>query len=399
MSALALSGVKVVDLTHRVAGPYCTKLLAALGAEVIKVERPDGGDPARSLGPFCQNEPGPDRSALFLYLNTSKKSITLNLKTATGKGILKKLVEQADIVVESFSPRVMPGLGLDYGELEKVNPKLVMTSISNFGQSGPYRDSPARELEQQAISGLMYITGEPEREPLKMAGYLSQYIAGQNAFTATVGGLYLAGEIGVGEHLDVSIVEANMSIYAYRAAMPYLYRGSVMKRLGNRHANHPAGPYPCKDGFAGVIASPEHRWPAMAGLFDEPRLSDPKYGNRRSRGQHADEIDALIMPWLKERGKKEVYHAGQAAGLAFGYVANSEDLLTSHQLWARDYFVDIDHPVVGTFTYPGPPFKVGDVSCDAAPAPLLGQHNEEVLCEQLGYRREDLVRLRERGIV
>ena len=175
----ALNGIKVLDLTHYIAGPFCTKLLADYGADIIKVERPETGDGARRVGPFPGDLPDPEKSGLFLYLNTNKRGITLNLKTKSGVDIFKELVKKTDILVESFSPRVMPGLGLDYQTLKKIKPNLVMASISNFGQSGPYRDWKASEIVLYAMSGLMSVKGDPDREPLKHALYIFQYFTGK----------------------------------------------------------------------------------------------------------------------------------------------------------------------------------------------------------------------------
>ncbi len=185
-----LKGLKVLDLTHYVAGPYATRLMAAQGAEVIKVERPGHGDPARRIGPFPDGAPHPEKSALFLYLNTSKKSITLNLKTVAGKDIFNRLLAECDVLIENFRPEVMPGLGMGFDDLAATHPGRVMTSISNFGQTGPYRDYKAGEVNLYAIGGLMYITGYADRAPLKMGARLAQYGAGQNAFVATLSAVW-----------------------------------------------------------------------------------------------------------------------------------------------------------------------------------------------------------------
>ena len=198
MADQSLSDVKVLDLTWYIAGPYCTKLLADYGADVIKVERPGSGDPARSLGPFLGDDPHPEKSGLFLHLNTNKRSITLNLKSEMGKKIFKELVKEADILLESFSPRVMPSLGLSYEELEKINPRLVMTSISNFGQTGPYRDFRLSELVLSAMGTAMYIQGVPEREPVKIGGTVIQFQVGNIAAVATIFALYGSEVRGIG---------------------------------------------------------------------------------------------------------------------------------------------------------------------------------------------------------
>lgn len=195
---MALSDIKVLDLTWYIAGPYCTKLLADYGAEVIKIEKPGCGDPARRMPPFFKDDPDPEKSGLFLHLNTNKRSITLNLKTEAGKDIFKKLVKKADIVVENFSPRVMSSLGLSYAELEKINPMIVMTSISNFGQAGPYRDFKASELVLSAMGSAMRSCGQPDREPLKLYGNVLQYQSGAVSAVATMGTLFGARTMGEG---------------------------------------------------------------------------------------------------------------------------------------------------------------------------------------------------------
>jgi len=226
----ALSDVKVLDLTWHISGPYCTKLFADYGADVIKVERPGEGDPARGTGPFFQDDPHPEKSGLFLHLNTNKKSITLNLKSETGKRILKELVKDVDILVESFSPRVMPSLGLDYEVLEKVNPNLVMTSISNFGQTGPYQDFKMSELILSGMGGDMYSCGLPDREPVKMGANIVQYQVGTMAATATVFAFYAARYQGVGQHVDVSMMETQLGTIDRRAPelLAYQYVGEVI---------------------------------------------------------------------------------------------------------------------------------------------------------------------------
>ncbi len=246
-----LAGVKVVDLTHYISGPYCTKLLATLGAEVVKVERPGAGDPMRRVGPFAEpsqtspeastaaQHPGPEAAirgetgAWFLYLNTSKKSLALDLKSPQGREILLQLVKAADILVENFAPGVMERLGLGYTQLQAVNPALVMASISNYGQTGPYRDWKATELNLYAAGGLMNITGEPEREPLKEGAPLAQLGAGQNAFAAAMCALLYAEDSGQGQHIDISIAEYATNILE-NALMQYSYSGVEYSRVGNR---------------------------------------------------------------------------------------------------------------------------------------------------------------------
>jgi len=392
MSKRVLSGIKVIDLTHYIAGPFCTKLMAALGAETIKVEKPSEGDGTRKMGPFPSDKPDPDKSGLFLYLNTDKKSITLNLKTQTGREVLKELIREADVLVENFEPRVMPSLGLDYKALEKINPKLVMTSISNFGQTGPYRDYKAREITLFAVSGQMYNLGDKGREPLKYGGSPNQYLAGVVGFTGTMVALHHAEKVGTGQHVDISIMECLVSTH-YQDLVQYQYTGTVLGRIRRM------GILLCKDGFISLnVQAPQ--WPRLPMLMGMPELlEDSRFKTMESRRIHADELEAYLLPWTIERSKEEVYHAGQAAGLPLGYVATAEDLLKSAQYKARRFFVDINHPVAGKLSYPGMPFKMGNLPCEQGRAPLLGEHNEEIYCGQLGYAKGDLVRLRATGVI
>ena len=395
-----LEGLKVLDLTHYVAGPYATRLMAAQGADVIKVERPGVGDPSRRIGPYPDEVPHREKSALFLYLNTGKKSVTLNLKNEASKPILHHLLEWADVLVENFRPAVTERLGLDYDSVAAVNSGLVMTSISNFGQTGPYRDYGAREINLYAMGGLMYITGDPEREPLHMAARLAQYGAGQNAFAGTMGALLHRDISGAGQHVDVAISEYLATILE-NALSQYSYTGSNFRRTGNRGYGRAAwGPYPCRDGYVGVIAGPDHKWPEMAELMGIAELAEERFDDRAGRGENADELDALMLPWLMEHDRHEIFERAQHRGLAFAYVATPEDILGWEHLRARDFFAEVQHQEAGALEHPTLPWRVGGGdgrNMDAAPT--LGQHNSDVYCGMLGYSRDDVVRMRGMGVV
>ncbi len=406
MPEQALSDVKVLDLTWHIAGPYCTKLLAGYGAEVIKVERPGEGDPTRRMGPFFKDDPHPEKSGLFLHLNTNKKGITLNLKSATGEKILKALVSDADILVESFSPRVMPSLGLDYQTLEQINPKLVMVSISNFGQSGPYRDFRASEIVEYAMGGEMYSTGTADREPLKLGGNVTQYQAGTVAAVATMGALYGAECQEVGQHVDVSIMETQAGSTDRRIIylLGYACAGVLTTRWpppreAVRMMILPQGVYPCKDGFINTLSLPQW-WPRYLEAMGMPELKDdPRFQNIFS-AEAGMEFDAIWYSWLADHTREELFEIFREARIASAPVNSPEDLLEYAHLKERQYFTEIDHPETGKVTYPGAPFKMTETPCQAIhPAPLLGQHNEEIYCKLLGYSREELVKLRESGVI
>ena len=394
-----LYGLKVLDLTHYVAGPYATRLMAAQSAEVIKVERPATGDGARRIGPFPDDVPHPEKSALFLYLNTGKKSVTLNLKNGASNPILRRLLEWADVLVENFRPGVLERLGLDYESVAAVNPGLVMTSISNFGQTGPYRDYGAREINLYAMGGLMYITGDPEREPLHMAARLAQYGAGQNAFAGTLGALLHRDITGIGQHVDVAISEYLATILE-NALSQYSYTGSNFRRTGNRGYGRAAwGPYPCQDGYVGVIAGPDHKWPEMAELMGIAELAEERFGDRAGRAENADELDSLMLPWLMRHDRHEIFERAQHRGLAFAYVAAPEDILGWEHLRERGFFGSVEHPKAGGLEHPMMPWRVEDGGWELDAAPMLGQHNIDVYCGMLGYRKAELVRMRGMGVL
>ncbi|MGB2855874.1 MAG: CoA transferase [Dehalococcoidia bacterium] len=406
MSEQALSDVKVLDLTWHIAGPYCTKLLADYGAEVIKVEKPGEGEPARRMGPFFKDDPHPEKSGLFLHLNTNKKGITLNLKSAKGKKILKELAKDADILVESFRPHVMPSLGLDYETLEQINPKLLMTSISSFGQTGPYRDFKASEIVEYAMGGEMYSTGTAGREPLKLGGNVTQYQAGTVAAVSTMGGLFSAQSQGVGQHVDVSIMETQAGSTDRRIIylLGYACAGVITTRWppprdAVRMMILPQGVYPCKDGFVNTLSLPQW-WPRYLEAMEMPELKDdPRFQNIFS-AEAGMEFDAIWYSWLADRTKDELFEIFRRANIASAPVNSPEDILSNPHLKAREYFTEIDHPETGKVTYPGAPIHMMETPSKVRyPAPLLGQHNKEIYCDRLGYTREDLVKLRESGII
>ena len=398
-----LEGVRALDLTHYFAGPYCTRLLAGLGADVVKVERPPAGDPLRQLGPFV-SRPGAARAsggdapvedgAWHLYLNAGKRSLGLDLKTGPGRQLLLELAERADVLVENFAPGTLEALGLGYEELRRVNPALVVTSISNFGQTGPYRDWRAAEVNLYAMGGLMNITGEPGQEPLKEGVPLAQLGAGQNAFVATMAALLFAEETGEGQRIDISIAEYATNVME-NALMQYSYSGQEYTRAGNRGYGRAAwGIYPCRDGFVGIIAGPDQRWPEVARIMEREELADPRFASRRGRLEFADEVDALMLPWLIDHDKVDIFKAGQESGLGFSFVATMQDIMEMEQLLARDYFVELEHPASGTLRYPGAPIRpvlrqpqderVGSGAWVFRRAPLYAEHTAAVLAGWLG---------------
>ncbi len=389
MQNLPLSDLKVIELSEFVSGPYCAKLLASFGAEVIKIEKPDWGDISRCHGPFPDDIPDPEKSGLSLYLNTSKKSITLNWQSRAGYKILEQLVKEADVLVENLGPGV-----IDHQALQALNPSLIIAAISYFGQDGPYLNYTGSDITAQALGGIMKLTGLPGREPLKIAGPQAEYQAGLNAAVATMAALCFRDETGIGQRIDVSVMECLASILE-GALLSCACDGTLRQRDGARHPSiYPATILPCKDGFLHIDASTD--WETFVTFMEMPELLgfDPE-----QLRENADEIDALLIRRLAAENREEIFHRAQEWRLPFAKVMEIKELPADPQFQARDFFIEIDHPVTGRLTYPGTPFKMSGCQPNFDRAPLLGEHNEEIYGDRLGYKKEEIIRLRGMGII
>ncbi len=378
MERAPLSGIRVLDFTHYIAGPYCTKLFADMGADVIKIERPDG-DGARRLRLFADDRVDPEKSPHFLYLNTGKRSVILDLKTAEGIGAVKELAREADIVVENFRPGVMARLGIDYGRLERLNPGLVMTSISNFGQDGPYRDWAATDLTLNALSGMMSVTGLRDREPVKLGLAQVQYTAGVAAAIATLAAYRQRQLSSYGQHVDIAVVEPMFNTMHQQYGR-YNYQGALPLRESPTE-------YPfyleTKDGW---LHASRLQMGAIVEFLDMPELEDPKFTDPGNQA----EFTRLVEPWFRERSKLVTFEAAQLQGLMWAPAHTEADLLDCPQLKARDAFVEIDHPVAGPAQYPARYFVSDQIICSPpTPSPTLGQHTGEVLEQAWRERFEE----------
>jgi CoA:oxalate CoA-transferase len=405
-STQALAGVRVLDFSQNIAGPFCTKLMADFGAEVVKVEPRGTGDVSRAYGPF--KDPSttlrasfPDREAsgLFLYCNTNKKSITLDIETSTGRELALRLAAGSDVIVESFPPGRMSDLGLGYGDLSRTDPALVMLSITAFGQDGPWRDWKAEEVNLHAISGLMSITGDPGREPLKNGGHQALFNTGINAFTAATMAIYARMTLGVGQHVDVSAYETMTYLIEPPRVLQASQQGSFTARIGNRNTLLPAA-----NGHVNLIRNTRQNnyLDVLQEMTGNEGFAEPEVRNAPLVGagaaEAAEAVEALLLPWLLEHDKEEFYHRGQAAGQNFGYVASPQDLVSSPHLRERAFFVEVEHPLAGSLTYPGAPFKMSETPWRAGRAPLLGEHNLEVF-GSLGLTPADLLDLSREGVI
>jgi crotonobetainyl-CoA:carnitine CoA-transferase CaiB-like acyl-CoA transferase len=377
----ALGNIRVIDFTHRVAGPYCTKLLAGFGAQVIKIEPPVRGDPERAAQPLASNAATASDSISFLWLNTGKKSVTLDLKTSTGRSAALALIQGADVVIENFSPGVMRRLGLDYDALKVINPGLIMVSISNFGQSGPYRDFKAEEIQLNAISGIMDSTGSPKREPLSSGPRLNQYTAGLHAYLATVTALEQrqSSASSRGQYIDLSIMESSMEQIENRIHA-YLSNGTIAKR--GPHPFVPWGNFSSRDGFVTIIGAPFRHWPSGVKIFGDEWLAREELFHVRDRIEQRELINQHVQAWAEKMHKREVFELGQANGMSFGYVDDLDGAINSSQHSARQFFAGIDHPATGKQLYCDAPFKMSVTPWSTGRAPAVGEHNDSLKTAQ-----------------
>ncbi|MBI2885710.1 MAG: CoA transferase [Chloroflexi bacterium] len=398
-----------MDLTQGRGGPYCTLLLAAFGAQVIKVEPPGSGDVTRREGPFLKDEPHRERSAPFLYLNRNKLSVTLDVNSESGQALLQRLARISHVVVESFAPGALSSLALGYDVLQRDNPALVLTSVTDFGQTGPYRDYRGSEMILDALAGWAYVTGYPDREPLRSGLFQAQYAAGLNAAIHTVAALNVALLTGQGRHVDVSALETAAHWVGSAVAM-YTHGDGDRVRAGNwtgmvRGAagprSHPTEIYACMDGYVGVAVQSPQQWEMFSLLLDLPELrDDPRFStDYASRGQHARELNEVVAPWFKARTREEIFRLCGEYRVPAGMVYDVSEILQDPQHEAAGFFTWIAHPDVGELPYPLSPIRGEGVQWDMEPAPRLGQHNKEVYCGLLGCAESELLLLHTMGVV
>jgi crotonobetainyl-CoA:carnitine CoA-transferase CaiB-like acyl-CoA transferase len=402
----ALEGVRVIDLSQGIAGQYCTRLLADLGAEVIKVEPPEG-DYARRLGPFPEDVPHHDKGGLFLHLNTNKKSVTLDLETQSGRVVLRKLLATADVLVESEAPGVMTLRGLGYDDLREEFPELVYCSVTPFGQTGPYAGFKGNSLAAMALSGLMYITGDPDKEPLCTGGEPAEYFGALHAWVAILAALEHRalrrgsgqGGNGGGQHIDVSMLEALGCADEYNTTM-YAYLGAIRKRFYSRHAipTYPSEIFPCRNGNIVVIGGATGFPLMMAILVEAPEMeNNPLFQNLWLRFMQWEKFEEILRPYLAEHDWEDLLTRAQELRIPFAAVLDARTLLENEHLRERGFFAEVEHPGLGKVPVAAHPFKMSETPLRIGRSPLLGEHTHEVLGE-VGYEAEDELVLRERGV-
>ena len=398
MPAGLLTGFRVLDLGSGISAPWFAKILADYGAEVIKIEVPGSGDDARRMGPFAGDDPDLEKSLTFLYLNTNKKGVTLDPSSVSGRRLLDRLLAGADVLVENYPPARSKELGLDYASLAGINPGLVVTSITPFGQTGPYRDFQATDIVTYALSGLMYHSGDSDQSPLRSVLDQSFYVAGANAAAATQVALFARLTSGEGQQVDVAATEC-LGAHLVQPVPYYNYMGAVKGRRPVRGAGFEEL-MPARDGYVAPSVQGSQPWSAIAGLIGGEELQDEKFATGAGRVAHGEELRELLIKGLARWDRMPLFLASGEQRLVFGMAQDAGDLAECPHLQARDFFVEVDHPVVGVAQYPGMAVRLpGETITASRPAPLLGQHNSEIFGQELGYSPEDLISLRQHGVI
>ena len=392
-----LSHLKVLDVSNGIGGAFCARLLGRGGAEVLKVEPPVSGDPVRALAPFYNDLPGRESSGLFLYLNSGKRSITLDLTRASGRRIFRCLAEEADVLVESFDPGYLEEMGLGYDALSSGNPGLVQISVSDFGQWGPYAGYKANELIEHAISGLMYPTGFPDQEPVPSGGLLPQFKSGMAGVIAALSALHWREVSGEGQQVDVSMLEVAANFLETTLVL-YTYQGVVRGRTGSSLS--PPTPlcdmYQTKDGYMIVTSLTQQQRQSLFEMIGHPDLVD-SFGSALSRAipeEVKQTVWDAIGAWLIEQETDEAFELSQLLRIPCAKVSTVKDMLRDQHLTERGFFKTLEHPQFGDIAFPGTGLTVmGEETPAPEMAPALGEANREVYQQRLGISTREMAML------
>ncbi|MEJ8853012.1 CoA transferase [Variovorax robiniae] len=392
----ALHGLRILDLTRVLAGPFCTMMLADMGAEVIKIEQPGKGDDTRHFAPFQNGE-----SAYYMNLNRGKKGVTLDLK-GQGREMFLELVKTADVVVENYRPGTMDKLGLGYETLKEINPGLVYAAVSGFGDTGPYRLRPGYDIIAQAMGGLMSTTGWPGGEPTRSGTAMGDVLAGLSVTIGLLAALRHRDRTGEGQKVDVALVDSVVASLEIITQI-YLADGRVPERIGNRYEScYPYDSFAARDGSVVIAAANDKLWRLVCGAIDQPALADDeRFDTNARRVQRHAEIKPLIEAWTRERGIDEIVEAMLAAGVPASPI-NTVDRLVDcpHIAGAREMFVDVEHPTAGKTKLTGAHIKLSATPARLrTAAPRLGEHNDSVFGGLLGLPPERLQALRSEGVI
>ena len=393
-----------MDLTRIYAGPYCSMLFADMGAEVIKIEPPEG-EVIRDNPPLVkEGEGGPhdrSRSGYFLTLNRNKYGITLNLKHPKAVGIFKELVKIGDVVLENYAPGVMKRLGIDYPVLQKINPRIIMASISGFGQWGPFSERIAFDAISQAMSGLMSITGYPDRPPTRVGTSLGDVATAVHAAFAMMVALWNREKTGVGQYIDVSMQETMVSILEGAVVRWTIGKELLAPTGSHNQQDAPLGAYRCRDGYIIIATVGDEHWQRLCRAMDKPEWgSDPEYRTKRQRWEKKYVLAEEIEKWTARYTVKEVGEILDRERVANSPILNIQQVADDPHLNARGYFVEVEHPIIGKAKIPGIPFQLSETpGAVERPSPLVGEHNELILGKYLGISREEIKKLKKEGVI
>ena len=380
-----LSGIRVLDFSQVLAGPFCTMNLADFGAEVIKIEKPGSGDGSRIFGPFVA-----DQSGYYILVNRGKKGITLDLKK--GKDIIYEMVKSCDIVVENFKPGVMEKLGYSYDKLKEINPRLIYCSISGFGQDSPMRDLPAYDIVAQGMSGMMSITGYPNDPPARVGSSLGDVSAGLYAVTGILLALYNREKTGKGQYVDIAMLD---SVFAFieTNVVRHTIGGVHPTRVGARHPlSAPFDIYMCKDAYVIIAVASDHHFAKLCEMIGQPDLiKDPKFDSDPHRSENDVELKAILEKFLADYTVDEAMKMMQERSIPCGPLCTVDEACQNPSILARDMLVEIDQPGAGKLKITGNPMKLSDTPPDPKhAAPLLGQDTKAVLKDDFGFSEEQI---------
>lgn len=391
-----LAGLKVLDLTRVLAGPYCTMLLGDLGAEIIKIESPGKGDDSRHFGPYQNGE-----SAYFMSLNRNKKSLTLNLKHETGKAILRKLILEVDVVIENFRPGTMEKLGLGYEALKLINPKLIYAAASGFGHTGPYSTRPAYDGVVQAMGGIMSITGAKDGEPTRVGPSIGDLSAGLFTTIGVLAALNHKNQTGIGQKVDVAMLDCQVAMLE-NAIARYVVTKEVPKPAGNRHTSIvPFEPFDTQDTKLVIAVGNDELWKRFCSVSDlNGIVDDPRFATNPQRNANYDILRPMIADRMKEKSAKDWETLFNDAGVPNGPINYIDQVMADEQVLARDMIVEVDHPTAGKLKMPGVAIKMSETpGAILCAAPILGQHSAEILKTYLGYTDEEITGLIQEGVL
>ncbi len=402
MAVAALEGIRVLEYCHGISGPYCTKLLADLGAEVMHLEPPGRGDDTRRLPPFPNDVPHDEKSGIFLFLNTNKLGLTLDPRLPAGQEIFRRLASAVDVLVEDGPPGHMEALGLGFDALRRLNPRLIMASITPFGRTGPYSRYRAYGLNIAHVSGQGYMLPLPsphlDRAPVQVGGHCTDYDSGQTAAVALLAALYARAMTGVGQLIEVSETDAVLSLQRVEN-VAFANGGEVITRRGPQTDRGVAQMFQCSDGHVVSVTPLDHQKAALAKLADAAAMERPGTDSA-SGSEGSTAVRARLADWMREHTRAEVCAQAQALSIPIAPISSSADVAQSPQMNARDFFAEVAHPVAGTLRLPARPchFARTPFALRRA-APLLGEHNEVVYGQRLGYAAEKLQALRDSGVI